>query len=99
MAHKVRGVVKVYNAQKGFGFIVCADGSGEVFVHHSEIKAEKFIKKGERSRLLKQGETVEFNVVIQADGQRKATNVTGPDGAPVIGDAMELDSHSPDGQG
>merc|ERR1719474_1434606 len=75
----LKGTVKRFNAQKGFGFITCDDGSGDVFVHFSEVKAQGFKTLGE-------GEKVEFNVVIQDDGRRKATNVTGPDGAYVIGD-------------
>merc|ERR1719361_1421481 len=75
----LKGIVKRFNAQKGFGFITCDDGSGDVFVHFSEVKAQGFKTLGE-------GEKVEFRVVIQDDGRRKATNVTGPDGAFVIGD-------------
>merc|ERR550517_430508 len=75
----LKGTVKRFNAQKGFGFITCDDGSVDVFVHFSEVKAQGFKTLGE-------GEKVEFRVVIQDDGRRKATNVTGPYGAFVIGD-------------
>merc|ERR1719462_581228 len=73
------GVVKRFNAAKGFGFITCDDGSGDVFVHFSEIKAQGFKTLGE-------GEKVEFQVMFQDDGRRKAAFVTGPDGAFVKGD-------------
>ena len=60
------GKVKWFNANKGYGFIVPDDGSADLFVHHSEIKA------GDSS--LNEGQTVEFEV-----GQGKkgpcATNV------------------------
>ena len=36
------GTVKWFNAQKGFGFITPDDGSDEIFVHQSEIKANGF---------------------------------------------------------
>ena len=61
------GTVKWFNSRKGFGFIVPDDGSDELFVHHSEIKAEGYAS-------LDEGQKVEFEV-----GQGKkgpcATNV------------------------
>ena len=62
------GVVKRYNVQKGYGFIACDDGSGDLFVHFSEIKWREF-------QILREGERVAFDVVIQEDGRRKAINV------------------------
>jgi CspA family cold shock protein len=49
-----RGKVKWFNAKKGYGFISTDEGS-DVFVHHSDIKAEGF-------RTLEQGEEVEFEI-------------------------------------
>ena len=61
------GTVKWFNANKGYGFIVPDDGSADLFVHHSEIKAAGQIP-------LKEGQKLEFEV-----GQGKkgpcATNV------------------------
>ncbi len=34
----VRGAVKWFNAEKGFGFIVPDDGSPDVFLHHSVLR-------------------------------------------------------------
>eukprot|EP00486_Rosalina_sp_Unknown_P002422 CAMPEP_0201564188 /NCGR_PEP_ID=MMETSP0190_2-20130828/2228_1 /ASSEMBLY_ACC=CAM_ASM_000263 /TAXON_ID=37353 /ORGANISM="Rosalina sp." /LENGTH=136 /DNA_ID=CAMNT_0047980023 /DNA_START=134 /DNA_END=541 /DNA_ORIENTATION=- len=75
---KTTGKVKRFNTTKGFGFITCDDGTGDVFVHYSEIKAQGF-------KTLAENESVEFEVVVQDDGRRKAVNVTGPNGDFVQG--------------
>merc|ERR1712228_52782 len=67
-----------YYVTKGFGFVSVDDGSGDVFVHRSEIKAQ-------RIQSLAVGENVEFEIVIQDDGRRKAVNLTGPNGSNVQG--------------
>jgi len=72
------GECKWFNSKKGFGFITPADGSEDVFVHQSEIKAEGF-------RSLREKEPVEYETVIDENSRVKATNVTGPNGAYVQG--------------
>lgn len=67
-----------FNTMKGFGFIVPDDGSSDVFVHQSEIKAEGF-------RSLADGEAVEFEAEKDGQGRIKAIQVTGPGGANVQG--------------
>lgn len=62
-----RGTVKWFNAQKGYGFITCEDGS-EVFVHYSAIKADGF-------KVITEGQEVEFEVVAGEKGSQ-AQNVT-----------------------
>lgn len=54
MGNRVRGTVKWFNSDKGFGFIAREDGD-DVFVHYSEINA-----KGYRS--LDEGAVVEFEI-------------------------------------
>eukprot|EP00320_Phaeocystis_rex_P014720 CAMPEP_0119055910 /NCGR_PEP_ID=MMETSP1178-20130426/628_1 /TAXON_ID=33656 /ORGANISM="unid sp, Strain CCMP2000" /LENGTH=184 /DNA_ID=CAMNT_0007036575 /DNA_START=29 /DNA_END=580 /DNA_ORIENTATION=+ len=73
------GTVKWFNAQKGFGFITPDDGSDEIFVHQSEIKANGF-------RSLAEGEQVSYETV-EDGGKAKATNVCAPGGGPVQGDS------------
>jgi len=49
------GTVKWFNDSKGYGFITPSDGSADVFVHHSSIKAEGF-------KSLAEGQRVSFDV-------------------------------------
>ncbi|MHA6260877.1 cold-shock protein [Sporosarcina sp. CAU 1771] len=61
-----QGIVKWFNAEKGFGFIE-VEGEDDVFVHFSAIEGEGF-------KSLDEGQSVEFEVV---DGDRgpQAANV------------------------
>ena len=49
------GIVKWFNATKGYGFIARDEGE-DVFVHHTAIKMDGF-------RKLKANQEVEFNIV------------------------------------
>lgn len=62
------GTVKFFNAEKGYGFIEQEDGSGDIFVHYTEIKGTGF-------RTLEDNQRVSFEVGEDAKGQQ-ATNVT-----------------------
>ena len=67
MADRVTGTVKWFNDTKGYGFIE-REGGGDVFVHHSVIQIEGF-------RTLREGQTVEFEVVQGQKGPA-AENLT-----------------------
>ncbi|GAB4838500.1 hypothetical protein Ancab_028045 [Ancistrocladus abbreviatus] len=75
---RLRGVVKWFNGQKGYGFITPEDGGEDLFVHQSSIRADGF-------RSLGDGETVEFVIGSGDDGRMKAVDVTGPEEGPVQG--------------
>lgn len=63
----MQGKVKWFNQEKGYGFIE-VEGEKDIFVHYSAIEQDGF-------KTLKEGETVEFDVV---DGQKgpQAANVS-----------------------
>jgi len=63
----LQGKVKWFNQEKGYGFIE-VEGDKDVFVHYSAIQQDGF-------KTLKEGDTVEFDVV---EGQKgpQAENVT-----------------------
>lgn len=45
------GIVKWFDATKGFGFIAPEDGSKDVFVHHSAIKVDGYASLDEGQRV------------------------------------------------
>ena len=68
MSDRETGIVKWFNASKGYGFI-SREGKDDVFVHYSAIQTEGF-------RTLEEGQQVEFSVEI-GDKGLQATNVVG----------------------
>jgi len=61
------GIVKWFSDKRGYGFIVPEEGGKDIFVHHSEIKAEDYAS-------LKEGQKVEYDVKEGEKGP-VATNV------------------------
>ena len=67
---KMTGIVKWFNAEKGYGFITPDDGTEDVFVHFSAIVAEGYKK-------LLEGQKVTFETEPDPRGAKgvRATNV------------------------
>lgn len=63
-----KGIVKWFNASKGFGFIEQENGGDDIFVHHTAIQADGY-------KTLDEGASVSFEIV---DGNKgpAAANVT-----------------------
>lgn len=63
----MRGVVKWFDVERGYGFITPDEGGKDLFVHHTNILGEGF-------KTLKEGARVEFET---REGQKgpEATNV------------------------
>ncbi|MDD3383384.1 MAG: cold shock domain-containing protein [Bacilli bacterium] len=62
----MKGTIKMFNKEKGFGFIKCEDGK-DVFFHYSELKVEGF-------KTAEPGEEVEFDVQ-ESDRGPRASNI------------------------
>ncbi len=58
----MRGTVKWFSDEKGFGFISPDDGTADRFVHHSEIQGQQ------GRRTLEEGQNVEFEAEQGAKG-------------------------------
>ena len=63
----IKGVVRRFNNQRGFGFISDSEGN-DVFVHYTGINGEGF-------KSLEEGQEVEFDI-IQSEKGPQAVNVT-----------------------
>jgi|SaaInlStandDraft_2_1057019.scaffolds.fasta_scaffold129279_2 cold shock protein len=71
IAPVLKGIVKWFNAAKGFGFIIPEDGGDEVFAHFTAIQMDGY-------KMLNEGQEVEYDV---EDGPRgpKATIIQAAD--------------------
>ncbi|WP_418343620.1 cold shock domain-containing protein [Raoultella ornithinolytica] len=67
MTSRIKGLVKWFNDDKGFGFISPLDGSKDIFVHFSELKGDDF-------KTLFEGQKVEF-AIHSGDKGPAAANV------------------------
>ena len=61
----MKGTVKWFSNQKGYGFITPEGGAKDVFVHHSAIQGEGY-------KTLDEGQNVEFDVTQGPKGEQAA---------------------------
>ncbi len=61
MSNSLRGTVRAFDNQKGYGFIRLEGNPEDIFVHQREIRMEGF-------RTLDPGDTVEFKLRRDAKG-------------------------------
>jgi CspA family cold shock protein len=64
MSERIKGVVKWFSAQKGYGFISYPKGK-DVFVHFSAITGEGY-------KELAEGQAVEFEIITGTKGEQAA---------------------------
>ena len=64
----MRGTVKWFNAQKGYGFLTDLESKKDVFVHHSNIIMDGF-------RHLNEDDIVNFELGAGKDGREQAVDV------------------------
>jgi cold shock protein len=62
------GIVKWFNAQKGYGFIQPSDGARDVFVHATALERAGIAA-------LAEGQKVSFDVVSDRGGKMAAENL------------------------
>ena len=65
MTERIRGTVKWFNREKGYGFITPESGGKDVFVHYSAIEGEGF-------RNLDENDAVDFEIEQSAKGPQAA---------------------------
>lgn len=64
----MKGTVKWFSNQKGYGFIADEQGN-DVFVHYSGLNMEGF-------KTIEEGQAVEFDIIVGETGRPQAANVT-----------------------
>ncbi len=71
---RIKGIVSWFNAAKGFGFLT-QDGGNDVFVHYSALPGEGY-------KSLKEGQAVEYDVILGSRGKPQADKVVLVSAAP-----------------
>jgi len=79
----MNGEVIWFNPMRSYGFIACDDNEEDAYVGYQDIIGDGY-------RTLNAGQRVQFRLIAQGDGEFKAVEVTGPNGAPIDNDLKNL---------
>lgn len=63
---KMKGIVKKFDASKGYGFIVAKEIEKDIFFHYSQIQTQGF-------KTINEGQEVEFDLVESERGKQAYT--------------------------
>lgn len=80
----MRGTVKWFNVQKGYGFITVQEGKDQFF-HYSQIQMNGF-------KLLHEDDIVDFEVKTGGNGRKQAVNIYPTLTMGMIEDVLEKDN-------
>jgi cold shock CspA family protein len=83
VSERKTGTACKWDVLKGWGFVKPDDGGADVFAHRNDLKFEPAFP-GATVKSLRSGEHVVFRLAYK-DGRPQAIEITGPDGASVIG--------------
>ena len=86
MSDRKQGTVKWFNTEKGYGFILNAEGE-DVFVHYRSIQVEGF-------KNLREGQDVTFLQIKSEKGWQAAEVQVAESDYPDVADEADPDIHS-----
>lgn len=69
MEERKYGIVKFFNARRGYGFLAEQEGNADWFFHHSAIKSSKDFK------IVHEGDNVTFSIGTDTKGRTCAMDV------------------------
>jgi CspA family cold shock protein len=80
---RIRGLVKWFSNQRGYGFVAPEQGGSDIFVHFSNVQMSGY-------KTLREGQKVEFEVgIIEKNGKAQSNAlevIVLPEEQPEVGD-------------
>jgi CspA family cold shock protein len=91
MAERIRGLVKWFSNQRGYGFVAPEQGGSDIFVHFSNVQMSGY-------KTLREGQKVEFEVgIIEKNGKAQSNAlevIVLPEEQPEVGDIELLEEEN-----